>query len=468
MKNNTAASTKRRANAALLNITAAKIPAKIKKVTIVPMSSAQGDKLGIGGAASTEKHKPIIYVPMDDSAMSRVMRLHESLHVRHTAKKVRGKWAEEVKQIVEDSWLHYPIWNISAISTNRDTLSVAWKEYRTASKRARAMMARKDIPGVLSSLLSIYRSRCMAKGVEKMLRTGKVRSPEYRAYYSASRLSHACNITLSESLQKLCDNDVEKKLLERAFQAMGNALNALYKLRYADPVTDRILHSKQKQIACRLLNWFVAPPEMPKQSDGKEKKGHSHKLGKCDIVEVTPRTAPKDSETSVLAMVANRSGPFINLGMITELRDCEFPFLQMEEEKLNGGTVIIDGSGSMHISQANLTKLMNILPGATVAVYNGDDEGCGTIWVVGRDGMLATDLSKVCRRQGNSVDLEAVQWLLEQDEPRVFVSDLGFCGSDDCPRKENQALALLANSLHSGEIAEHYEGFQEVFDSVEN
>lgn len=125
---------------------------------------------------------------------------------------------------------------------------------------------------------------------------------------------------------------------------------------------------------------------------------------------------------------------------------------------LPGGTIIIDASGSMNLTPDDLIKIIDKSPMATLAIYYGNDgrskrgrdaKPAGMVRVLAKDGFRRSreDIIKIVgeKLNGNSVDLEAVEWLLEQPSPRTMVTDRGFCGCGQT------AIALAHTKLNEAE-----------------
>ena len=89
------------------------------------------------------------------------------------------------------------------------------------------------------------------------------------------------------------------------------------------------------------------------------------------------------------------------------------------------GTVLIDISGSMRLSQEDIEALVAQSPGLTVAVYASYRKtSCGAVTVVAKGGRVA-DMASVLEIYGggNVVDGPALEWLGRQPGPRIWVSD---------------------------------------------
>ena len=98
-----------------------------------------------------------------------------------------------------------------------------------------------------------------------------------------------------------------------------------------------------------------------------------------------------------------------------------------------GGTVLIDLSGSMSLSLDDLDRIVLAAPAATVATYSGNRTS-GTLHIVARKGRVANaDGLRLARSSGsgNIVDGPALQWLAQQQAPRLWVSDGYVTGKHD-------------------------------------
>ena len=86
-----------------------------------------------------------------------------------------------------------------------------------------------------------------------------------------------------------------------------------------------------------------------------------------------------------------------------------------------------------------LSALCQAAPSATVAYYSGDEHTKGTLVVYAKDGHRLPAIIE--RYGGNTVDLNALRWLLAQPAPWILMSDLGFC--DDSTQAISEAMALV-------------------------
>lgn len=115
-----------------------------------------------------------------------------------------------------------------------------------------------------------------------------------------------------------------------------------------------------------------------------------------------------------------------------------------------GGTVLIDVSGSMSLTHADLVQLVERAPASTVAIYEGNPyTNLGYVRIVAKDGkMVHPDAIKsedhTRSGGGNMVDGPALQWLGTQVLPRIWLCDgmVTGCGDSESPNLTAEAKAL--------------------------
>jgi hypothetical protein len=96
------------------------------------------------------------------------------------------------------------------------------------------------------------------------------------------------------------------------------------------------------------------------------------------------------------------------------------------------GTILVDQSGSMGFTQDDLNTLIKVSPMAKIATYSGHFKG-GELRVVAAHGQRADYKDLEPYGGSNVVDGKALEWLTNQPEPRVWVSDGGVTGVNDTP-----------------------------------
>lgn len=104
-------------------------------------------------------------------------------------------------------------------------------------------------------------------------------------------------------------------------------------------------------------------------------------------------------------------------------------------KKVAGGSMLIDCSGSMGWSDEEVREIVRILPASSIAGYVGystEREGYnGDIRIIAKEGKYDDNAIPLLNQYGaNNIDLEAIEWLSKQDEPRVWVTDQQVVGVD--------------------------------------
>jgi hypothetical protein len=114
--------------------------------------------------------------------------------------------------------------------------------------------------------------------------------------------------------------------------------------------------------------------------------------------------------------------------------------------RVPGGAVLIDASGSMHLSAAHVDRIVAAAPGAHVLGYAASLER-GVLRVLARDGRRVApedcDFSGV--GTSNVIDLPALEYLARlRVQPRLWISDGLVTGIGDRTGPENlrQVLSL--------------------------
>lgn len=95
-------------------------------------------------------------------------------------------------------------------------------------------------------------------------------------------------------------------------------------------------------------------------------------------------------------------------------------------------TILIDASGSMHLTAAAIQAIVEKAPASVVAAYAGDaSDNTGILRVLARDGRMSGRAKDFDFPRSNIVDVPALKWLAGQPAPRYLVCDGGFSGLDD-------------------------------------
>jgi hypothetical protein len=109
-----------------------------------------------------------------------------------------------------------------------------------------------------------------------------------------------------------------------------------------------------------------------------------------------------------------------------------------------GGTILIDGSGSMSMTTKKIEACLTGAPAALIAIYSGRGR-TGTLDILAHRGKRVRRLPD--RPGGNVVDGPALRWLCEQKAPRVWVSDGGITAAGTGGDTEDSASQAMYQEI---------------------
>ena len=99
-----------------------------------------------------------------------------------------------------------------------------------------------------------------------------------------------------------------------------------------------------------------------------------------------------------------------------------------QKQHVMGGTILIDASGTMCFSGQDILEILQLLPAATIAMYNGSGY-YGDLRIIAKNGRRV-DEQYMDRHsgKGNVVDGPALDWLSTMPARRIWVSDMHVFG----------------------------------------
>lgn len=114
------------------------------------------------------------------------------------------------------------------------------------------------------------------------------------------------------------------------------------------------------------------------------------------------------------------------------------------------GSVLIDQSGSMRMTDEDVANVMEHLPAVVIAGYCAEN-GQGWLRILAKNGRRVEDDNLIIGGGQNGVDGPALEWLTTQPGPRFWVSDGGVTGigalGDTNERPVSQGLRREINRL---------------------
>jgi len=109
-----------------------------------------------------------------------------------------------------------------------------------------------------------------------------------------------------------------------------------------------------------------------------------------------------------------------------------------QQQRVYGGTILIDVSGSMSLCGNDILEIMQELPAVTIAMYNykgwrvrydSSRKPTGTLRIIGKDGKRVTEEYLEEHTGGsNLIDGPALKWLGKMPSKRIWVSDMFVFG----------------------------------------
>lgn len=134
------------------------------------------------------------------------------------------------------------------------------------------------------------------------------------------------------------------------------------------------------------------------------------------------------------------------LGHIRRLITDGRAFQRIRKQPQQGGTVLIDASGSMSLCSEEIKKFLDNSPAATVAMYSAGMTK-GKITIIAKNGRIATEQDINLQRQQvggcNTIDGPVLDWLAKQPQPRIWVCDGHVTGIGDCEAPNLTREAML-------------------------
>lgn len=400
---------------------------------------ASGPMTGTSGTVQLRADgSALVGIGYAQSAHGRTVRLHEADHLRYRSPEAaRRRFKTEARKqglspecihmadnAIEDIYIStLPVWQSRPDSVRRDARAVALRELRSAVRsvqRSGIISSPDTAPDVRDIARASFANvclRCIALRRVYACRLKRVRSASDKLAAQASKLLEPSSSTILQSI-------VQAIWLGNRGQARQNLLAIL------TPTPIPPLAGPEPE----------PEPEHINFADHEENGEIGSCGGTIPIKLITPPlTCPchpgQDSDPIPDYSSAGyriRRASLVPLGLGLPVTQ---PFIRVQTPT-PGGVVVIDGSGSMHLSTDRLRRLCRLAPAATVIYYSGHDAVAGYIVVYARNGMRLDDSTPLPNLfNGNTADEAAILYGLSCrasqgcTDPMILVSDLGFCGN---------------------------------------
>jgi hypothetical protein len=437
-------------------------PARIKrrKFTAEPISAGS-----VGGATNLIKGKA--YLPTANNAYARTIRLHEALHAIYTPKPSKerresGRPYTMLEQALEDARLHLVCARTSG-AVRRDELATALKDLRGAtSSRAR------DVSKGLMALLALRSAAILTShgGIDTDARAKK-------------RLDRLCDLVapdyaraVTEALEQIRRGELAgaKRILQPHFGEGEEEEESSESFPFVPDESAAGSNDKGGDVSFARIS-----PKLTNDAVDLLDKETADAVAASDEMPIM-RIISLYCQDNVKTFVGETDkhvmcGSRIHAKKLALTVSPVPPKIFLRTFQRNGGSVLIDASGSMNINMNRLFALLQAAPMATIAFYNAasDIHNIGNLWIFSHQGRRAYDLSAVKSifdkngkvlpeykhtlpseipdsyyGWGNVVDFQALQWLLAQPKPRYFLTDGVFTGP---MVSRTAATMLLENAM---------------------
>jgi hypothetical protein len=367
-------------------------------------------------------------VPLGDDAMSECVRAHETGHARWSPARPPADLAVDVIQAVEDARVH------SLLKSTGVDMSAGLVPPAAIAESVKRMMAGTPSEGpdrrglVLSYLASLHTGS--AAHVSEALReaddtlvedvSGLVGEAWRMLHSERKRPRFEDTRRVAEWLQAMLATAEEAREAEReaARKVAKRKLDAL---------------TEEEAAAVAMADEPMTAEERREVEGAAERPVVSGRAADVNTwgemtVERPPLSQPMPRRTAV-----RRKRPAQEGDVPRRLeRYCVDQAVFVAGRRERRGTVLIDQSGSMSMSAADVLAILAVAPAARIAAYAGSG-GRGVLRVLADRGRRVADAWVHVRLGGNVVDGPALRWLAKQPGPRLWVCDGVVTGCADTP-----------------------------------
>lgn len=359
----------------------------------------------------------LMHVPLEDTDVGRKLRLHEQAHVQFTPEEeVVGVDPKTVEACEDGRIIHLMNQRHDWRQVNTETQvmpeSVIKRHAEDFNRLAQKLAGHEDrgplggaMPTPTIPLIQAARLLAMTRG--------------YREAHDFDRMAATANLDwLKDHVNELHDAFLGKK--DRP--TFEDTVNYARELERSVNELERSLQQANADLeAANMHERLHEPPESFQKREREE-----FVWGK-----MTTETAPL---TEKLRADPSRKQRPNDMGAVPRymhrLLTDQRVFGRRRKRVCYQGTVLIDHSGSMSLSDDELTELLARWPAVTIATYCGSGSGHGKLRIIAKNGKRAT--GGWLNRPGagaNEIDGPALDWLKKQKQPRIWITDGGVSGA---------------------------------------
>lgn len=352
---------------------------KIKRV--VPVGAGY---LLRGALAAWDMKNGELAVPLDPSQRGRALRLHEMLHVKFTRKHHRG-WSKvpHIDGLIEDVRIH----NAAKMDGRIDLRELeGWSQTEVQK---------------------------MMEGIDPKL----LREPAMQY-----QIVLHCLRAFLRPVDIMCmfrNRGMEKGAAANVYDLADQIDTALWKSQAA-----------LRRLAKKLDSVLFPPRPVDPEEPHPVKENDDWDEGDVWMPMIIGQASLTDTVRNAMTVARRKH---LRFGKLQDMRDFARgrPF-GSRKQLPRSGAMLIDISGSMKPKWEKILEYLEGQPMATVATHSGNGDWGGHLTVIARNGKRVSERG-IERHiedagRGNGVDGPALQWLLTQSEPRVWVTDQQWFG----------------------------------------
>lgn len=388
------------------------------------------DAREVGGQPCASAEAGRMYVPLDDSAVSVAIRAHEVGHVRWSPGRVPRELPPDVVQAVEDARINLRLGQ-SGIDLSAGLHDAAKLEADAAALAATVTTDPTAYRRLVLQGVAVHHTGSAEAFLAGLQQAGGITAPDAEARNALIRDAWRQAVRAAEALTS------ERR--EPKFEDTRRVAAWLAEiLKSAEDAKRDEAEAKRRKVApgeaedgeaeARQAVRGAATEDADREEDQVRRGGviPAPRNGKAGWGTMTVHKPPLTQRLP--PRWASRKGRPAEEGCAPKKigRWCEDMHVFTARKRGRSGTVLLDLSGSMALSPAQVLGMLDAAPAALIATYSGTG-GKGILRIIANRGRRAADKWVARNQGGNEVDGPALRWLARQKGPRLWVSDAEVC-----------------------------------------
>ena len=351
----------------------------------------------------------VMQIPLDDSDYGRKLRLHEQAHIADTPvdAEVEGVSPQSIEacedgRIIERMNRHDPEWQRINLTTDVMPESIIKRHKEDFERLGRKLRGEEEPTSIKGTMPTPTIPLVQAARLLAMT----------RGYFEAQYFNDMARRSGMPWAQEKVDE------LHREY--IGSKKDPTFEdtVAYATELERWFNEMEQAMLEA---NAELAEAELPhRMHEIPDQKEEKFEWGKMKIQEAPLTMKLRQDPSRKMRPVDMGAVPRYMHRLLSDQR----VFGRRRKHVVYQGTLLIDHSGSMHLSTDEVDQILSIWPAVTIATYCGTGRGHGIMRIVARNGRRAEQSWLGRPAAGaNEIDGPALDWLIKQKRPRIGVSD---------------------------------------------